>query len=484
MPMTSADVTGAAAPDRSSPGPSPAALLAILGGLVLLVLGLTWPLLLLVGWITKGSLYFWVFLLGAALVALIGYARFMDERALRRVRGIRGPDAADEVALTRTFAEAGLPGVTVWRARIEPNTVQTFGAITLGGIRRHVVLPLAHESETPDPTIDAAGDERALAARARREFATVAPWRRTVSNAASAATLNPVTTARRLLRASPRRSADGTIPLPHVGPSRPIALLGALIIGYAVCVAASATRADGRVDSSDNPWATFAAYALFGAGFLIYLLVSPSRWPLIPVDGSTEDPDAPLWKGKLDPRRAERNDVVLQARRSYITVFGSFITWFAASLWLLKVPLGIAEASGWVQEATLAYQVCYVLAIVPALWIGAVALRTTWGMTKRPRPGIAITVWLLTYLAITLLVPVLLWLVLQTGVIDETSGLSVGITAGVIALLLTGGLIPLANHLIGRFTDGTDPLSQKVGGGIPQAPPVPDPELRTRQDSP
>lgn len=59
-------------------------------GVVLVTAATAWPWLLLLGWLHRGGPYFWWFGLGCLLVVALTWLRFLDERALRAVSGIRG----------------------------------------------------------------------------------------------------------------------------------------------------------------------------------------------------------------------------------------------------------------------------------------------------------------------------------------------------------------------------------------------------------
>jgi hypothetical protein len=68
-------------------------------GVVLVTAATAWPWLLLMGWLHRGGPYFWWFGLGCVLVVALTWLRFLDERALRAVSGIRGPSPQRERAL-------------------------------------------------------------------------------------------------------------------------------------------------------------------------------------------------------------------------------------------------------------------------------------------------------------------------------------------------------------------------------------------------
>ena len=81
-------------------------------GVVLVTAATAWPWLLLMGWLHRGGPYFWWFGLGCLLVVALTWLRFLDERALRAVSGIRGPSPQRERALTDALAAAGAPPAT------------------------------------------------------------------------------------------------------------------------------------------------------------------------------------------------------------------------------------------------------------------------------------------------------------------------------------------------------------------------------------
>src|SRR6478672_9373412 len=114
-------------------------------GVVLVTAATAWPWLLLMGWLHRGGAYFWWFGLGCLLVVTLTWLRFLDERALRAVGGIRGPSVQRERELTDALIAAGAPPATVWLGRVGTDRTLCLATPT----RCHVVVPL-------EPSVDGA----------------------------------------------------------------------------------------------------------------------------------------------------------------------------------------------------------------------------------------------------------------------------------------------------------------------------------------
>lgn len=283
-------------------------------------------------------------------------------------------------------------------------------------------------------------------------------WRSTLHGPVDLA----VGVARRALRLRLRdepRADDGTGPV--LDGSRAVAPLESILAFVAApltgCVVAMATAAAVGADrfgvDPDGPWLTVAAYAILSGLVWLALLVQPRTWREFDVPGAVPTPDAPRWKGTEDARVLRRNHAVVAGRRSLVNLFGPFTSWFVASLWILSVPLGLAERFGWVREATRPYQVTYVVLAVPAIALGITAFRSAWGL-RRGSPH-AVLASGAVYVLVTGLTPLLMWIVARAGILDESSPVALVVWAAALTTLLAVGLGGLARHLLGRLARRT-----------------------------
>src|SRR6478752_8278542 len=168
-------------------------------GVVLVTAATAWPWLLLMGWLHRGGAYFWWFGLGCLLVVTLTWLRFLDERALRAVGGIRGPSVQRERELTDALTAAGAPPATVWLGRVGTDRTLCLATPT----RCHVVVPL-------EPSVD----DATLAADAAARLHSSGPWLRPLTLVAGAAWLGPFTLAAQVFA---RRLGLGTGRIPGTG---------------------------------------------------------------------------------------------------------------------------------------------------------------------------------------------------------------------------------------------------------------------------
>src|SRR6476661_8671426 len=269
------------------------------------------------------------------LVVALTWLRFLDERALRAVSGIRGPSPQRERALADALAAAGAPPATVWLGRVGTDRTLCLATPT----RCHVVVPL-------EPSVD----DATLAADAAARLHTSGPWLRPLTLVAGAAWLGPFTLAaqvfaRRLGLGTGRIPGTGAAPGPGeldatgaVDPvTTAVAFLATGLTGFATAATAAALLGDGdRLNlNASNPWATVAAYALFAGLTWMILWVWPKEWGTIAVDGVRSRGSAPTWRGTNDRREAVRNRAVIAGRRGLAQVFGAFGSWFAVTMWCM-----------------------------------------------------------------------------------------------------------------------------------------------------
>lgn len=416
-----------------------------------LLVGTAWPWLALTAWVQRGGAYFWAFAVGCLLPVAATYLRFGDERAVRAVRGIRVPDPERERVLQAALAAQGLGDVLVWEGVLDD--AAPLGLAAWG--RRHVVVPVGVDAEPS-----------ALALAARDDYATGRPWVRPVSTFWRPTLRGPLDLAvgvgRRALRlrlqVDPRpddgtgAELDGTravAPLESV-----LAFVGAPITGCVVAMAtAAAVGADRFGVDPEGPWLTVTAYAILAGLVWLALLVQPRGWREFDVPGAVATPDAPRWKGSEDERVLRRNHAVVAGRRSLVNLFGPFASWFVASLWVLSVPLGLAERFGWVREATRPYQLVYLVLAVPAIALGVYAFRSAWGL-RRGSPLVVLALGAV-YVLVTGLTPLLLWVVARAGILDESSPVALGVWATALTTVLAVGLGGLARHVLGRLARRT-----------------------------
>lgn len=418
-------------------------------GVVLVTAATAWPWLLLLGWLHRGGPYFWWFGLGCLLVVALTWLRFLDERVLRAVSGIRGPSPQRERALTDALAAAGAPPATVWLGRVGTDRTLCLATPT----RCHVVVPL-------EPSVD----DTTLAADAAARLRTVAPWLRPLTLVAGAAWLGPFTLVAQTLL---RRLGIGTGELPGHGGDTPtaggldasgavdpvttaVAFLSAGLTGFATAGAVAALLGEGERLSLDsrNPWVTVLSYLLFAALTWMILAVWPRTWAPIRVDGARSRGKAPLWRETNDPREARRNRAVIAGRRSLVQIFGAFGSWFVATMWLMWAPLGLAERFGWLEPATPAFQLAYLVLVAPGLGLGVYAFRSAWDL-QRGNPYV-VWLWAGVYVATTGLTPLLVWCLVAAGAVDEASGPALLVAHVVVAACLVAATGSLGRHLLQR----------------------------------
>ncbi len=441
------------APDRPSRGPVLRAwvrgLPAWALGVALVTVATGWPWLLLMGWLQRGGPYFWWFVLGCLLVVAVTWLRFLDERVLRAVPGVRGPSAGREAELLAALAAAGAPPATVWLGRVGTDRTRCLATPT----RCHVVVPL-------EPSVD----DATLAADAAARLRSSGPWLLPLTLVAGTAWLGPFTLVAQLFH---RRLGLGTGRVPGTGDDAPgpgqldasgavdpittaVAFLAAGLTGFATASSAASVLGDGdrlNLDAS-NPWVTVAAYALFAGLTWMILWVWPKEWGTIAVDGVRSRGPAPTWRGTNDRREAVRNRAVIAGRRGLAQVFGAFGSWFAVSMWCMWAPLGLMERFGWVESATPTYRLVYLVLAVPGIALGVYAFRSGWDL-QRGNP-MFVLFWGAVYLATTGLTPLLVWCLAAAHVVDDASGLALGVAHVAVALVLAGGLGGLGRHLLGR----------------------------------
>ncbi|GAA2742088.1 hypothetical protein GCM10009868_10710 [Terrabacter aerolatus] len=424
-------------------------------GVALVTAATAWPWLLLMGWLQRGGPYFWWFVLGCLAVVALTWLRFLDERALRAVPGIRGPSVERERQLTSALAAAGAPPATVWIGRVGSDRTRCLATPT----RCHVVVPL-------EPSVD----DATLAADAARRLRTSGPWLRPLSLVAGAAWLGPFTLGAQLVMRrlgigsgeAPRGDGDGgdggatnrseqLEPADAVDPiTTAVAFLSAGLTGFATAGAAAAVLGEGdRLSlNSRNPWVTVFSVLFFAALTWMIVAVWPRTWFPISVDGARSRGTAPLWRGTNDPREARRNRAVIAGRRSLVQVFGTFGSWLVATMWVTWAPIGLAERFGWIEPATTAYQLVYLVLVAPALALGVYAFRSAWDL-QRGNPFFVV-LWSVVYVATTGLTPLLVWCLAAAGAVDETSGAALLVAHVVVAAGPVATLGALGRHLMRR----------------------------------
>ena len=418
-------------------------------GVVLVTVATAWPWLLLMGWLHRGGAYFWWFGVGCVVVVALTWLRFLDERVLRAVPGIRGPSAQRERELTAALAAAGAPPATVWLGRVGTDRTLCLATPT----RCHVVVPL-------EQTVD----DAALGADAVKRLRTSAPWLRPLVVVARAAWLGPFTL---LTQTMLRRLGLGSGTVPGVGRDTPepgrldasdavdpvttaVAFMSAGLTGYPTAGAVAALLGEGdRLSlNSRNPWATVLSYLFFAAMTWMVIAVWPKTWAPISVDGARSRGKAPLWRETNDPREARRNRAVIAGRRSLVQVFGAFGSWFVASMWLMWAPLGLAERFGWIEPATTPFQLVYLALVVPGLALGIYAFRSAWDL-QRGNPFFVL-LWAAVYVVTTGLTPLLVWCLVAAGAVEETSGPALLVAHVVVGGALAGALGALGGHVLQR----------------------------------
>jgi len=418
-------------------------------GVVLVTAATAWPWLLLMGWLHRGGAYFWWFGLGCLLVVTLTWLRFLDERALRAVGGIRGPSVQRERELTDALTAAGAPPATVWLGRVGTDRTLCLATPT----RCHVVVPL-------EPSVD----DATLAADAAARLHSSGPWLRPLTLVASAAWLGPCTLVAQTFL---RRLGIGTGGIPRVGGDAPrvgrfdaadavdpvttaVAFLSAGLTGFATAGAVAAVLGEGdRLSlNSRNPWVTVLSYLFFAAVTWMILAVWPKTWFPISVDGARSRGKAPLWRETNDPREARRNRAVIAGRRSLVQIFGAFGSWFVATMWLMWAPLGLAERFGWLEPATTAFQLVYIVLVAPGLALGIYAFRSAWDL-QRGNPFFVL-LWATVYVVTTGLTPLLVWCLGVAGAVDDASGAALLVAHVVVAGGLVATLGGLGRHVMRR----------------------------------
>lgn len=418
-------------------------------GLVLVTVATAWPWLLLVGWLQRGGPYFWWFVLGVAAVVALAWLRFLDERALRAVPGIRGPSVDRERRMLTALHAAGAPPATVWVGSVGTDRTLCLATPT----RCHVVVPC-------EPTLD----DASLAADAAARLRTSRPWLRPLTLVAGAAWLGPFTLAAQVLA---RRLGLGSGDVPGVGGDEPrtgrlepslavdpvttaAAFLSAGLTGFGSAAAAAIVlgEPDRLPLSRPNPWLSVVGAGLIAALTWMVLWVWPKEWTVIRVEGVRSRGGAPEWRGTNDRREAVRNRAVIAGRRGLPQVIGTFASWFGATMWCTYVPLKLMQAFGWLHPATHEWRMSYVALVLPGVALGVYAYRSAWDL-QRGNPMVVLAGGAL-YVVATGLAPLIVRGLVAAGAVDDSSGRALVVAHVLVVTALVVALVGAGRHLVRR----------------------------------